>query len=95
MGTVVFSDSRLKIYMEASPEERARRRLLQRGDPLTAAGLRSETERLLARDTHDSERAESPLRKAPDALVVDTTKLGFEDQVELIVSAARSLLDIS
>ncbi len=94
MGTVVFPDSKLKVFMEATPEERARRRLLQRGDPVTAASLRSETEKLVARDTYDSQRSESPLRKASGALVVDTTVLSFEDQVELIVSAARSLLDI-
>lgn len=89
MGTVVFPAAELKVYMDADPEERARRRLLQRGDDVSPERVREESARLLARDTHDSQRAASPLRQAEDALVVDTTRLGFEEQVKQIVEAAR------
>jgi cytidylate kinase len=93
MGTVVFPDAELKIYMEAAPSERARRRLLQRGEEVTAESLRNETRRLLERDRDDSRRSLSPLRRADDAQLVDTTELSFEEQVERIVEAARRLLD--
>ncbi len=88
MGTVVFPDAELKVFMVASPEERARRRLLQRGESTTAARVREEARHLQARDQADSERAVSPLRKAEDALEIDTTKLSFAEQVERIVAAA-------
>jgi cytidylate kinase len=93
MGTVVFPQADLKVFLEADPAERARRRLRQRGDPVTPDSLDSEAERLLTRDRHDSERVESPLRKAEGALVIDTTDLRFEEQVDRIVAAARELLD--
>ncbi len=88
MGTVVFPHAELKVFMVASPEERARRRLLQRGESTTAARVREEARHLQARDQADSERAVSPLRKAEDALEIDTTKLSFTEQVERIVAAA-------
>jgi cytidylate kinase len=50
-----------------------------------------ESARLVARDTHDSQRAASPLKKAEDAMVVDTTSLSFEEQVAQIVEAVRRL----
>jgi len=86
MGTIVFPNADIKIFLTARPEVRARRRLLQRGsaEP-TPAALAAETERLTERDRKDSERAVAPLRRAPDAVVVDTTALTFEQQVERIV----------
>ncbi len=92
MGTAVFPEADLKVYMEAQPEERARRRLLQRGEEVSPEAVSAESLRLVARDTHDSQRAASPLRMAERAMVVDTTKLSFEEQVALIVEAARRLL---
>jgi cytidylate kinase len=94
MGTVVFPEAGLKVYMDAVPEERARRRLLQRGERPSADTVGEESARLVARDTHDSEREASPLRKAEDAIVVDTTSLSFEEQVARIVEAARRVLDM-
>jgi cytidylate kinase len=91
MGTVVFPDAELKVYMDAQPEERARRRLLQRGEDVSPESVREESARLVARDTRDSQRQASPLRKAEDAVVVDTTSLNVEEQVEQIVGAARRL----
>jgi cytidylate kinase len=91
MGTAVFPEAELKVYMEAQPEERARRRLLQRGEEVSPEAVSAESLRLIARDTQDSERAASPLRRAADAVVVDTTELSFEEQVAKIVEAARRL----
>lgn len=91
MGTVVFPEADLKVFMRADPEERARRRVRQRGEEVTLAGVASEKRRLVARDTADSQRAVAPLRAAADALFVDTTNLTFDQQVERIVEAARRL----
>jgi cytidylate kinase len=91
MGTVVFPEADLKVFMEAVPNERARRRVLQRGEELTGEGVEREKRRLVARDTADSQRDVAPLRRAHDALFVDTTHLTFEEQVDRIVEAARRL----
>ena len=94
MGTVVFPDADLKIFLTASPQVRAERRLRQRGESVEPDSVRAESARLVARDIADTERMISPLRPAPDAEVVDTTYQEFEDQVEKIVSLARKRLDI-
>lgn len=91
MGTVVFPEADLKVFMGADPEERAQRRLLQRGEEVTPAGVESEKQRLVARDRADSERDVAPLKAAADALFVDTTDLTFDEQVGRIVEAARRL----
>lgn len=91
MGTVVFPHAELKVFMAAAPAERARRRLLQRGEEARGEAVREEARRLVERDAADSQRAVSPLRKAEDALVIDTTNLTFEEQVERIVAAAHLL----
>ena len=91
IGTVVFPEAELKVFLVADPRERARRRLKQQGvvDP-SDAELKGEVERLLERDRIDSEREIAPLRKAGDAVEVDTTGLSFEQQVERIVGLARA-----
>ncbi|MBI4544430.1 MAG: (d)CMP kinase [Gemmatimonadetes bacterium] len=89
MGTVVFPNAELKIFLIASPETRARRRLAEQG--VEAPGpdeLAAEVRRLLERDRIDSEREVGPLRRAPDAIPVDTTLLTFDQQVEQIVRLA-------
>lgn len=91
IGTVVFPDAALKIFLIASPRARARRRLEQRGEALDEARLAAETERLTVRDKADSERAVAPLRMAADALPLDGTDLTFAEQVAWIVSRAHSL----
>ncbi len=91
MGTVVFPEADLKIYMTASPAVRARRRLEQQGRAVTPDELRAETYRLVARDTADSERSVSPLRRAAGAHEIDTTDLALEEQVERIVEMAKRL----
>lgn len=91
IGTVVFPEAELKIFLVADPEVRARRRLAEYGvtDP-TPAELAAEVERLLQRDRSDSEREIAPLVEAEDAVRIDTSHLRFEEQVERIVALARS-----
>ena len=97
IGTVVFPDAAVKIYLTARPEVRARRRLIQDGtDPDDEAVARAVVE-LTARDTADANRPVAPLKAAPDAITIDTSDMTFDEQVERIAAEARkafSLLDI-
>lgn len=90
IGTVVFPDAELKIFLTATPQARAERRLAQQGSSADTAAVARETERLAARDRADSTRAVSPLTAADDAIALDTTALDFKDQVARIVALARS-----
>ena len=91
IGTVVFPDADLKIFLTASPEARAGRRISQRGQAVEPARLEAEAAALAARDTADSTRAVAPLKPAEDAIRLDTTALGFEEQVARIVALARPI----
>lgn len=85
IGTVVFPDAELKIFLDATPEERARRRYQQQslqGVPSSLAKTRREVEE---RDRRDSSREASPLRQAPDAIYLDSTALTVEEVVDVIV----------
>ena len=92
IGTVVFPDAPLKVFLTASPEERARRRLAQRGGRVDPSELQREAAALAARDQADSTRAVAPLRAAADAVVLDTTRLSLDDQVARVVALARDRL---
>ena len=89
IGTVVFPEAPLKVFLVASPAERARRRLAQRGREPDAGEVAREAERLAVRDQADATRLVAPLRPAPDAVVMDTTSLLLEEQVARIVALAR------
>jgi cytidylate kinase len=91
IGTVVFPDAELKIFLTATPEARAGRRISQRGNPMDPGGLESEAAALAARDQADSTRAVAPLMAAPDAVPLDTTAMAFPDQVRFIVELARPI----
>lgn len=93
IGTVVFPDALLKVFLTASPEARASRRISQRGMRIDPASLAEEAQLLAARDYADSSRAMAPLRRADDAVELDTTRLGFEEQVVRIVALARERLE--
>ena len=87
IGTVVAPQAELKIFLTASPDERARRRARELGaDP---ASVLAEQAR---RDARDSERAHSPLRPAADAITLDTTTLSAEEVVEQVLARARVIL---
>jgi cytidylate kinase len=89
VGTTVFPDAGLKVFLTASPVERARRRLLDQGKEVTDRALKLETAALVARDRADSTRELSPLRRAEDAVEIDTTRLSPEEVVTRIVELAR------
>jgi len=91
IGTVVFPDAALKVFLTATPEARARRRLLQDGRPVDPEAVQREIAALELRDAKDSSRAVAPLRQADDAVPLDTSDLTFEEQVERIVALARNL----
>ncbi len=84
IGTVVFPQAELKLFLTAAPEERARRRF----EELRAKGEQPDYESVLRdvteRDYRDTHRAESPLRQAPDAQVVDNTHLTPAEQMEVV-----------
>jgi cytidylate kinase len=81
IGTVVAPDAAVKVFLTASPEERARRRAAELG--LDTAAVLSEQH---ARDRRDSTRAASPLQPAPDAIVLDSTELSREEVVARVVA---------
>lgn len=89
IGTVVFPNAEYKIYLDASVEVRAKRRF----DELTEKGMNVEFDRLLTeikeRDSANIMRELAPLRQAEDAVLVDTTGLTFDEQVQTIVSIVR------
>jgi cytidylate kinase len=90
IGTVVFPDAPVKVFLTATPDERARRRITQRGEALDERRVARESQALAARDTADSSRSVAPLRPAADALVLDTTDLTLDEQVRRIVALARA-----
>jgi cytidylate kinase len=92
IGTVVFPDAPVKVFLTASPEERARRRLAQRGARIDPAELAREAQALAARDHADSTRPVAPLRAAADAVRLDTTDLSLEQQAARVVTLARERL---
>ena len=86
MGTVVFPDAPLKVFLTASAEERARRRYLQlkaKGDDVSLSGLLDE---IRARDERDTQRAIAPLKPAADAIQLDSTELSIDQVLERIMS---------
>jgi cytidylate kinase len=90
IGTVVFPDATIKVFLDASPEERARRRL---GD-LDAQGKKHEVNEVLKdineRDQRDRSRAEAPLLQAPDAVYLDSTHLNVDEVEERILAHIRA-----
>jgi cytidylate kinase len=91
IGTVVFPDADLKIFLTASPEARAGRRISQRGLAAEPDHLDAEAAALAARDHADSTREIAPLRPAEDAVHLDTTTMDFVEQVRFIVDRARPI----
>ncbi|MFR0675383.1 (d)CMP kinase [Enterobacterales bacterium AW_CKDN230030176-1A_HGKHYDSX7] len=94
MGTVVFPDAPLKVFLTASAEERARRRFLQLKGKGEAVSLSSLLEEIQARDERDTQRAVAPLKPAADAIQLDSTELSIEQVLQRIRSelAQRDLL---
>jgi cytidylate kinase len=91
IGSVVFPEAGLKIFLYAKPLVRAMRRLAQRGEQASDAEILAEAERLQARDKADASRPVAPLVSPDDAVQIDTSRMQFEEQVEGIVSLARAV----
>lgn len=85
MGTVVFPDARLKIYLFASPEERAKRRYLQLKKQGIDATLAHVANELTERDARDTQRSHAPLKPAEDAISIDTTGLTIEQVMQRLL----------
>ena len=93
IGTVVFKDAELKLFMTASPEKRATRRykeLLERGDDVNFEEI---LENVKYRDHIDSTRKDSPLTKAFDAVDFDNSNMGLEEQFERIYNLALEIIE--
>ena len=88
MGTVVFPHAQLKIFLTASPEERARRRYKQLKEKGIDANLPELVAELEARDKRDCERSTAPLQAAPDAIALDTTAMTIEQVVDQVMQLA-------
>lgn len=86
MGTVVFPQASLKIFLTASPEERARRRHKQLIEQGVDANLRDLLQDMRARDERDSQRSIAPLKAADDALIIDSTAMPVEAVIEQVMA---------
>lgn len=89
IGTVVFPQADLKVYLDASLEERARRRSQDMLGAGTITSAREQIEEIRRRDELDTSRENSPLKQAPDAVKIDTTGMTIDQQVQAIVDLAR------
>lgn len=88
MGTVVFPDAELKLFLTASSEERARRRYKQLRENGLNVNLKNLVEEIDARDRRDAQRAVAPLAPAPDAEILDTTRMSIEDVCDWALTRA-------
>jgi cytidylate kinase len=89
IGTVVFPEAELKIYMDADLSERARRRQKELEEKNVSLSQREVMEALLNRDKIDGSRSHSPLRVPQDAVLIDTTGLTKEEEIERVLEEAR------
>jgi cytidylate kinase len=90
IGTVVFPDADVKVYLDANPAERVRRRLVEsraKGDQIPESVLAAQ---MKERDQRDSTRADAPLSQAPDALYLDSTSLDIQQTEEAILKMVRA-----
>jgi cytidylate kinase len=92
IGTTVFPDAELKIFMTADPDVRAQRRLAELESKQILASFDEVKENLLQRDHEDMNRIESPLRKAADAIVLDNTHLTRDEQLDFVINLANELI---
>ncbi|MCA9732400.1 MAG: (d)CMP kinase [Deferribacteres bacterium] len=91
IGTVVFPNAALKIYLVATVEARTERRMLELQQKGVAVEFEKLREEIIIRDKKDSERAIAPLKKAEDAIELDTTRLTIDQQVETIVRKYKEI----
>ena len=84
IGTVVLPDAELKVFLTASPEARAQRRLLQLKEKGTEVSFEEVLKDIRYRDEQDSTRAAAPLRRAEDAVLLDTSDLSFDESYQVL-----------
>jgi cytidylate kinase len=89
MGTVVFPDAPVKVFLDASPDERANRRYKQLIGKGLGANLRNLVEEIRERDARDRNRAVAPLRAADDAVTVDSTSMSIDEVVDRVLGEVR------
>ena len=92
MGTVVFPDAALKIYLTASAEARAQRRYKQLKDKGMGVSLQALFLSIQTRDEQDMNRLVAPLKPAADALIIDSTDMGLEEVFDTVLAAAQARL---
>ena len=90
IGTVVFPDADVKIYLDASPEERAKRRLKQNQEKGIESSYEEVLQNIIDRDKRDSGREIAPLKQADDAIYLDSTPLSIEEVVEKIIDIIKA-----
>lgn len=89
IGSVVLPDAQLKVFLTASPEERARRRVLQLEESGAPADFDVILREIQQRDYQDSHRETAPLKQAEDAVLLDTTHMGFEEAVNTLLRLVK------
>ena len=94
IGTVVLPDADLKIYLTASAEARAHRRMLELQNKGIDASFDDVLKDIELRDYQDTHRAEAPLRRAEDAVLLDTTEIGFDESFELLCRTIEERLGL-
>ena len=90
MGTVIFPNAQLKVFLDADIDERARRRTADLHGAGRGESLEDVRSQMSERDARDAGRAVAPLKPAADAVVVDTTHLGLDEVVDRIIAEARA-----
>ncbi|MBC7782360.1 MAG: (d)CMP kinase [Burkholderiales bacterium] len=90
-GTIVFPTAQCKFYIDASPEERARRRYNQMRSRSESVEYKEVLDQILARDKRDRDRLVGPLEKPVDAIAIDSTSLAFNDVVDTIISRVEAV----
>ncbi|MBU0482033.1 MAG: (d)CMP kinase [Proteobacteria bacterium] len=90
MGTVVFPDARWKFFLDASPQERARRRVLQLQEKGQVFDEGQILEQIVQRDEADSARSLSPLKPAEDAVIVDSSKMTIDEVIHFMVKCIQA-----
>jgi cytidylate kinase len=91
IGTVVFPETKYKFYLDASIEERAKRRLQDKKSDSDITDIDELINRIRQRDIYDSSREISPLTKAPDAYYIDSTRMSIDEVCDLILSQVKAL----
>jgi cytidylate kinase len=91
IGTVIFPDADIKFYLDASPEERGRRRHAELQQQGTSESLTKTIQEMAERDQRDSSRSHAPLQRAADAVLIDTTALSLVEVVDTMLNAVQAM----